>query len=216
MKRKRFILIAFILAFSVLLSACGQKNISEDEAKEIAINALNNAFDADITDIRVLLMQHQEIAYENDQIVQKDHDPLVEYYRLDVTAENGGTPYYAEVNPKTGAVEYLTRSLDLITPTQEQQEQSDALGSYVDFSPDLFSKTQKDAANVAVKWVQEKFEPQGTLDHATTKDVYTDQDMFPTVVMDSIVVMQSGSVYHVDVCWPAMEVVSVYLLHEKK
>lgn len=216
MKRKRFILIAFILAFSVLLSACGQKNISEDEAKEIAINALNNTFDADITDIRVLLMQHQEIAYENDQIVQKDHDPLVEYYRLDVTDAFGGTPYYAEIDPKTGAVEYMTRSLDLITLTQEQQELAASIGSFEAFSPELFSKTQKDAANVAVKWVQEKFEQQGTLDHATTKDVYTDQDMFPTVVMDSIVVMQSGSVYHVDVCWPAMEVVSVYLLHEKK
>ncbi len=215
MKRKLAIFAVSILAFSLLLAACGQKNISEEKAKEIAINALNHAFDADITDIRVLLMQHQEIAYENDQIVQKDHDPLVEYYRLDVTAENGGTPYYAEVDPKTGAVEYLTRSLELITPTQEQQEQSVSIGSFEAFSPDLFSKTQKDVANVAVQWVQEKMEPQGTLDHATTKDVYTDREMFPTVIMDSIVVMQSGTVYHVFVCWPAMEVVQVQIFHQE-
>jgi hypothetical protein len=215
MKRKIAILAVSILAFSLLLNACGQKNISEEKAEEIAINAINNAFDADIAQMSVILMQHQEIAYENDEIVQKDHDPLVEYYRLDVTAENGGTPYYAEVDPKTGALEYLTRSVELITLTQEQHDLAASIGSFEQFSPDLFSKTQKDAANVAVKWVQEKFEPQGTLDHATTKDVYTDREMFPTVIMDSIVVMQSGSVYHVFVCWPVMEVVQVQIFHQE-
>jgi len=207
MKRKIFLFTAIILSISLFLTACGQKLYNEEKAKENALNDLNKAFDASITEANILLMQHEEIYLENDQILQKEPVTWVEYYRVSVNDENGATQYYSEVDAKTGAVTYVYLNSDLVELTQEQEEQAEAIGTFAEYSAERFSQEQKDAALVAVKWVQDKMEPEGEVHHATTKDIYTDQEMFPVLVFNSIVVMKSGATYQVNVVWPAMEVV---------
>lgn len=208
------LLIAIILTLSLALTACGQKNISETEAKENALNYLDKAFNTTITQADIVLMQHERTAYENNQIVLKDHEPLVEYYRVSVNNSDGASQYYAEVDAKTGTIDYVYQNMDLITLTEEQQKQADAIGTYETFSADRFSQQQKDAAKVAVKWVQDNLEPMTEVHSATTKDVYTDQGLFPVLVFDSIVTMKSGTIYHVSVCWPAMEVISATIFNQ--
>ncbi len=206
MKRKLFLLTAIILTLSFFLTACGQGSVIEDTAKENAINALNKAFDASITDANLILMQHEEIYFENDQIKQNDPETWVEYYRVSVDDEQGGSLFYSEVDARTSAVTYVYQNADKIELTAEQEKQAKAIGTFAEYSANRFQQEQKDAASVAVKWVQDKMEPEGDVDHAVTKDIYTDQEMFPTLVFESIVVMKSGIAYNVNVVWPAMQV----------
>lgn len=206
MKRKLFLLTAIILSLSFFLTVCGQGSVIEDTAKENAINALNKAFDASITDANLILMQHEEIYFENDQIKQNDPETWVEYYRVSVDDEQGGSLFYSEVDARTSAVTYVYQNADKIELTAEQEKQAKAIGTFAEYSANRFQQEQKDAASVAVKWVQDKMEPEGDVDHAVTKDIYTDQEMFPTLVFESIVVMKSGTAYDVNVVWPAMQV----------
>ncbi|PKM39388.1 MAG: hypothetical protein CVV04_10295 [Firmicutes bacterium HGW-Firmicutes-9] len=206
MKRKLFLLTAIILTLSFFLTACGQGSVIEDTAKENAINALNKAFDASITDANLILMQHEEIYFENDQIKQNDPETWVEYYRVSVDDEQGGSLFYSEVDARTSAVTYVYQNADKIELTAEQEKQAKAIGTFAEYSANRFQQEQKDAASVAVRWVQDKMEPEGDVDHAVTKDIYTDQEMFPTLVFESIVVMKSGTAYDVNVVWPAMQV----------
>lgn len=206
MKRKLILLTAIILTLSFFLTACGQGSVIEDTAKENAINALNKAFDASITDANLILMQHEEIYFENDQIKQNDPETWVEYYRVSVDDEQGGSLFYSEVDARTSAVTYVYQDADKIELTAEQEKQAKAIGTFAEYSANRFQQEQKDAASVAVKWVQDKMEPEGDVDHAVTKDIYTDQEMFPILVFESIVVMKSGTAYDVNVVWPAMQV----------
>ena len=206
MKRKLFLLTAIILTLSFFLTACEQGSVIEDTAKENAINALNKAFDASIKDANLILMQHEEIYFENDQIKQNDPETWVEYYRVSVDDEQGGSLFYSEVDARTSAVTYVYQNADKIELTAEQEKQAKAIGTFAEYSVNRFQQEQKDAASVAVKWVQDKMEPEGDVDHAVTKDIYTDQEMFPTLVFESIVVMKSGTAYDVNVVWPAMQV----------
>ena len=214
MKRKLLLLTAILLSLSLLLTACGQKLYSEEKAKQNAVNELNKVFDASITDANILLMQHEARYFENDQIIQKDPETWVEYYRVSVDDMKGGTLYYAEVDAKTGTVTYVYRNAERIELTEEQENQANAIGSFAGYSPDQFQQEQKDAAMVAVKWVQDKVEQDGDINHVTTKEIYTDQEMFPKLIFDCVVVMKSGTVYVVSVTWPAMQVVQANIFQQ--
>ena len=215
MKRKIFLLLAIVLTITLLATACVPKNISEDEAEKTALAALNKTFDISLTKASVVLMQHPQTKLENDKIVNSKPEKWVEYYSVSVNGEKGGTLYLAEVDAKTSAVGYITRSADLVVPTSEQAQKAASIGTFKEYSADRFTAEQKDAGNVAVKWVQEVMEPESELHHATTQDIYTDKDLFPTLIMETMVVMQSGNAYQVTVCWPAMQIVGVQILHLK-
>ena len=53
MKRKIFLLTAIILSLSLLLTACGQKDIGEAKAKEIGLAYINQYFNANETEATV-------------------------------------------------------------------------------------------------------------------------------------------------------------------
>lgn len=215
MKRKIFLLLAIVLTITLLVTACAPKNISADEAEKTALAALNKAFDISLTKASVVLMQHPQTKLENDKIVNSEPEKWVEYYSVSVNGEKGGTLYLAEVDAKTGAVGYITRSADLVVLTSEQAQKAASIGTFEEYAADRFTAEQKDAGNIAVQWVQEVMEPGGELHHATTQGIYTAKDLFPTLMMQTMVVMQSGNAYQVTVSWPAMQVVDVQILHLK-
>lgn len=215
MKRKIFLLLTIILTFTLSATACAPKNISADEAEKTALAALNKAFDISLTKASVVLMQHPQTKLENDKIVNSEPEKWVEYYSVSVNGEKGGTLYLAEVDAKTGAVGYITRSADLVVPTSEQAQKAASIGTFEEYAADRFTAEQKDAGNIAVQWVQEVMEPGGELHHATTQDIYTDKALFPTLIMETMVVMQSGNAYQVTVSWPAMEVIDVHCYPQK-
>ena len=217
MKRKVIFCIAMMLSYSLLFSACGQKLISEEQAKEIALKTLDQVFDTELTaaEATIALMEHPRTVFENNEVVKKEQEKNIRYYSVSVSDEKGVTQYAAEVDAITGTVSYLYKNEMLVELTDEQKEQAAALGTFEEFSADRFSKTQKDAANAAVAWVQQKMDSQTDIDHATTNEVYTDAGLFPTVMMDSFITMKSGVVYHTSVCWPALQVVNIEILNQK-
>ena len=215
MKRRIAILLAVMATIMLSGTACAPKNISADEAEKTALAALNKVFGTSLTEATVVLMQHPQTKLENDKIVNSEPEKWVEYYSVSVNSEKGGTLYLAEVDAKTGSVGYLTRSEDLVVPTAEQAQKAASIGTFDEYSEDRFSAEEKDAGNVAVQWVQEVMEPNGKLHHATTQSIYTDKDLFPTLMMQTMVVMQSGNAYQVIISWPAMQVVEVQILHLK-
>ena len=215
MKRKAAIFLAIILTLSLSLTACAQKNINADEAVKAGLATLNKAYGTSLTKASAVLTQHLQTKFENDKIVNVEPEKWVEYYSVSVSGEKGGTLYLAEVDAKTGAVGYITRSAELVVPTAEQEQKSASIGTFEQYSADRFTAEQKDAGNAAVQWVQEVMEPNGELHHATTQDIYTDSDLFPTLMMQTMVVMQSGNAYQVSVSWPAMEVIDVHCYTQK-
>ena len=215
MKRKIVLLAATILTFSLVITACGPKNISADEAVKAGLATLNKAYGTSLTKASAVLTQHPQTKVDQDKIVNVEPEKWVEYYSVSVNGEKGGALYCAEVDPKTGAVGYFTRSVELVVPTAEQEQKSASIGTFEQYSADRFTAEQKDAGNVAVQWVQEVMEPNGELYHATTQDIYTDRGLFPTLMMQTMVVMKSGNAYQVSICWPAMQVVDVHCYPSK-
>lgn len=215
MRRKIFLLTAIILSFSLVITACGPKNISADEAVKAGLAALNKAYGTSLTKASAVLTQHLQTKVDQDKIVNVEPEKWVEYYSVSVSGEKGGTLYTAEVDPKTGAVGYFTRSVELVVPTTEQAQKAASIGTFEEYSAERFTAEQKDAGNAAVQWVQEVMEPNGELHHATTQDIYTDRGLFPTLMMQTMVVMKSGNAYQVSICWPAMQVVDVHCYPQK-
>ncbi len=214
---KRKLLIA-ILCISLLLSGCSPRLIGETKAREAGLAMIQQAYGVDLTDA-VVTVEYQEragVTYEDGVRIQYGtEEPMRVYVIITNPDEIGNPEYYAEVNAVTGVAYRADKDESLISLTPEQQAQAEAIGKVEDLPIEGFEDDEANALQIGEDWVRAHFEPDIPVLRTVPNSTMTDNIDFPLFFVDSSVIFIDGTIYNVEVCWPAMEVTSVYLCNQE-
>jgi len=218
MKRKIFLLTAIILSFSLFLTACGQKDngvelvIGEEKGKAAGLALINQAFDVNETEASVEYQARPATFFQDGttgETVTLEPDRV---YVVKAAPEIGETEYYyAEVDAVTGVAFRAERFLSGIVLTEEQQKQADALGTLDEFDPDSLLPAQQDAQTIVTDLIEKRLEKDVPVLRMYPDMIEADSEDVLKVLLDYFVIMQDGKVYNLTLCWPTMELTSVYI-----
>lgn len=214
---KKRLLVIFICV-AVLLSGCSPRLISEAKAKEAGLAMINQAYGVDLTDA-VVSVEYQEragVTYEDGERIQYGTEEPMRVYVIIINPDDIGNPeYYAEVNAVTGVAYRADKDESLLSLTQEQQAQAEAIGKMEDLPTKDFEDDEANALQIGEDWVRAHFEPDIPVLRTVPNSTMTDGVDFPLLFVDGSVIFIDGTIYNVEVCWPAMEVTSVYLCNQE-
>lgn len=218
MKRKLSLLLVSLLALSLALSACGQKEkgivlaIGEEKGKAAGLALINLAFDVNETEASVEYQARPAATSQNGttgETVTLEPDRV---YVVKAAPENGETEYYyAEVDAVTGFAFRAERLLSGIVLTEEQQKQAETLGTLEEFQPDTLLSAQQDALTIVADLMENRLEKDVPILRMYPDMIESDSVDFPKVMLEYFVIMEDGKVYNLTLCWPTMELVKVYI-----
>ena len=218
MKRKIAILGVIVLSLSLFLSACSPRLISEAKAKEAGLSMIQQAYGVDLTDA-VVAVEYQEragVTYEDGERIQYGtEEPMRVYVIITNPDEIGNPEYYAEVNAVTGVAYRADKSSSLIPRTAEQQAQAAAIGEGDDLPTEDYDVDEAGALKIGEDWVRAHFEPDIPVLRTVSNSTMTDSVDFPLFFVDGSVIFIDGTIYNVEICWPTMEITSVYLCNQE-
>ena len=214
---KKRLLVIFI-GVAVLLSACSPRLVGEAKAKEAGLAMINQAYGVDLTDA-VVAVEYQEragVTYEDGERIQYGTEEPMRVYVIIINPDDIGNPeYYAEVNAVTGVAYRADKDESLLSLTQEQQAQAEAIGKMEDLPTKDFEDDEANALQIGEDWVRAHFEPDIPVLRTVPNSTMTGNELFPIIRADGSVIFIDGTIYNVEVCWPAMEVTSVYLCNQE-
>ena len=215
MKKRLLIL---LICFAFLCSACSPRVIGEAKAKEAGLAMIRQAYEVDLTDA-VVTVEYQEragVTYEDGERIQYGTEAPMRVYVIKTNPDEIGNPeYYSEVNAVTGIAYRADKSSSLIPRTAEQQAQADAIGDGGDLPVEDFDVDEANALEIGEDWVRAHFEPDIPVLRTVPNSTITDGVDFPLFFVDGSVIFIDGTIYNVVVCWPAMEVIGVYLCNQE-
>jgi len=214
MKRKLSILLAVLLC-ATLLSAGKSNFVGYDKAEQAGLAFLRTAFGVEATEAKVKLgANSNEITIDGTKIV-KESTTSGNFYHVSVFDPEANYPIYtADVNAITGVAyraQYARRYIQL---TKEQKNKAASIGTLDAFADFDFSQYKQEAVDAAQGYVQEHFASDDSILRVLSDGVQTDSDFFPMVDVDNLVLMKSGTVYRVKVCWPSLTIIEVRILGE--
>ncbi len=206
-----------ILSLSLLLTACATKNsdvvtiISEDKAKEAGLALINLAFEANATDATVELVENPDRTHADGSTARYMFEEPGREYIVKVAPEKGSNDYYyAYVDAVTGVAFHAERAMSGIDLTAEQQKQAEALGTLDAYDPNSLIPAQQDGEAVVNDLMKNRFEKLVPTLRVFTDMIETDSVDFPKIRLEYFVLMENGTIYNLTLCWPTMELVSVY------
>jgi hypothetical protein len=210
MKRKLFLLTSIILSFSLLLTACGQKDIGEAKAKEIGLAYINKMFDTSETEAEITLEKQECYRNASGAMVTSGDSEFSErwIYYVRVPLATTMTKYEALVIASTGEVIYAYQSNVNIRLTDAQKKQADEL--YLETAE--WEEKHMDAlqalTHACFDWAKEKFND----NHLILLDA--NNGVIPPVKIREFgrtyyVVTRDGKVYTVSMSWPSLELISI-------
>ena len=217
MKRKIVLLIAIILSLSLLFTACATKNsdvvtvIGEDKAKEVGLAFINLAFEANATDATVELVENPDRTHADGSAARYMFEEPGREYIVKVASEKGSNDYYyAYVDAVSGVAYRAEQAMSGIDLTEEQQKQAEALGTVDTFDPNALLPAQQDGQAVVSDFMKTRLEKLVPTLRVFPDMIETDSVDFPKARLEYFVLMENGTIYNLSLCWPTMELVSVY------
>jgi len=207
-----------MICLVLLLTACSPRQISEAKAKEAGLAMIHQAYGVDLADAEVTT-EYQEragVTYDDGFMIQYGTEEPMRVYAIRVNPDEiGNAEYYAEVNAVTGVAYRADRDISLISLTEEQQAQAAAIGKEEDLPIEDFEDDEANALRTGEDWVRAHFEPDIPVLRTVPNSMMTDSEDYPLIRVDGSVIFINGTIYSVEVCWPAMEVIGVYLCNQE-
>ena len=216
MKRKIAILIA-VLALSTLFFAAKLNLVGQDKGKEAGLALLRQAYGVEATEAKVKRGAHLDAKVINGSTVERQDAVAGNYYHVAVFDPVANYPYYtAEVNAVTGIAYRAQLDRKMIKLTKEQKKEAAALGTLNSFAKTDFTQQEQAATEAAKGFVETHFAANDQILRVLPRESATTSDIFPMVDIDSLIIMKSGTVYQVTVCWPSMHVIELQILGEEQ
>ena len=210
MKRKLFLLTAIILSLSLLLSACGQKDIGEAKAKEIGLKYINQYFNANETEAKITLEKQECYRDASGALVTSGDSEFSErwIYYVRVPLASSMTKYEALIISSTGEVIYAYQSNVNIRLSDEQKRQANELYMETSEWEEKHMDELQSLNRACFDWAKEKFHD----NHLILLDA--NNGVIPPVKIREFgrsyyVVTRDGKVYTVSMSWPSMELLSI-------
>jgi len=218
MKKRVIVTIICINYLFLVLSGCSPRLVGEAKAKEAGLAMIQQAFEVDLSDAAVTV-EYQErpgVTYEDGVAIYYGTEEPSRIYVIKVDPDEiGNSRYYAEVNAKTGIAYRADKSSSLIPLTAEQRAQAAAIGEGDDLPVEDYKVDEEGALQLGEEWVREHFESDIPVLRTVPNSTMTDSVDFPLFFVDFSVVFINGAIYDIEVCWPAMEVIGVYLRNQE-
>jgi len=211
--KKRIISVSIcLLCVAFLLSACGANDGGEAKAKKLGLNYIKKAFQMEETEeLKEYFENAQVMPLANGGVSQSSKKKFT-FFSVTVNDDQGKMLYYTVVNIKTRKMMTLEQSPSNLKLTEEEEEMATNMASSSIFEASVKNEVPKRASDRAALWVQQVFEPSSKVTGASAGQAYEKKDVSARAFFDSTIMMDSGSVYGVTVCWPSMDVVQVTLL----
>ena len=218
MKKSVITTLIYVNCLFLMLSGCSPRLIGEAKAKEAGLAMIRQAYGVDLDDA-VVTVEYQEragVTYEDGERIQYGTEEPMRVYVIKTNPDEiGNAEYYAEVNAVTGVAYRADRDISLISLTEEQRAQAAAIGKEEDLPIEDFEVDEANALKVGEDWVRAHFEPDIPVLRTVPNSSMTDDYDFPLIRVDGSVIFINGAIYNVEVCWPAMEVIGVYLCNQE-
>lgn len=216
MKRKRFILFAAILAFSVLLSACGQRDIGEAKAKEIGLKYINQYFNANETDAKVY-RELYECYPEQTGAFSTNGDSEFSYrwvYRVQVPLAASLIKYEVYLLASTGGLMSAAQHEMNIILSDEQKEQANRLYLDEPIWGENHVEAMSELYQACYNWtIINLDEPHPIL---LDTDIYQqpNDSLQRTFSASCYVVTRDNRVYSLTMEWPSLQVLNLSVIND--
>lgn len=218
MKKRVIATLICINCLVLVLTGCAPRLVGEAKAKEAGLAMIQQAYEVDLTDA-VVTVEYQEragVTYEDGERIQYGTEEPMRVYVIKTNPDEiGNAEYYAEVNAVTGVAYRADKSSALIPRTAEQQAQAVAIEDGDDLPVEDFDVDDANALKIGEDWVRAHFEPDIPVLRTVHNSTITDSVDFPLFFVDGSVIFIDGTIYNVEVCWPTMEITSVYLCNQE-
>ena len=217
MKRKLGLLLAIILSSLLLLSACGQKDIGEAKAKEIALAYINKVFDANETEIMVT---REQMECYPDQVgalaTSGDSEFSARWiYFARVQMAETMTKYDAYVVASTGDVIYARQHPVNIVLSKEQKDKAEQLYSEEKNWGEKHIEAFHELSLACYDWVK------ANLDATRPIVLEANNGQLPNGAVQRefanayYVVTRDGTTYNLSMSWPSFQVLSIDAINAK-
>lgn len=219
MKKRVIATLIYINCLVLVLSGCAPRLVGEAKAKEAGLALIQQAYEVDLSDA-VVTVEYREIegvTFEYGQTIRYGTEEPLRFYNIRVNPddENENADYFATVNALTGVAYRADKSSSLIPRTEQQQAQAAAVGQGDDLPVEDFEVDDAGAIKLGEGWVRERFESNTPILCNVANSTMTNNVDFPLFFVDFSVVFINGAIYDIEVCWPAMEVIGVYLRNQE-
>jgi len=201
-----------LLSVAFLFTACGAKGGGEAKAKKLGEDTIKKMFSVEKSETMDGYFENAEVKQLAEAGATATNAKKSNDYSVTVKNDAGATLYYVEVNIKTRKMMTLEQSPSNLKLTEEEEEMATNMASSSIFEASVKNEVPKRASDRAALWVQQVFEPSSKVTGASAGQAYEKKDVSARAFFDSTIMMDSGSVYGVTVCWPSMDVVQVTLL----
>lgn len=220
MKRKIAIVLTFGLLMVLFFSGCKQR-MDENEANiSYGLDDINQIFHVNETEATVQTVSEDAYNYENG--IQKpalatsgDGSIIQDSYYLVTVGESESNPrYQAKIRSDWYSLHYVWQSEQNIVMTAEQTEKANAL-----FAEEKIWGEKHDAAfaelkDACIHWVEENLMDDDPVLLASEDSEYDKGSITTTLKNRYYVVMLDGTIYQIEMQWPAMQVLSLTVINE--
>ena len=209
MKRKFFLITAIILTFSMIFTACGQKDVGEMKAKQIALDNINMMFQTNQTEATVTREQMGCYPEQKGAMATTGDGELAArwLYIVDIPSINDAR-YQAYVVASTGEVMFLSQSDSNITLTDEQKEQAtQLLATEANYGRE-HEKAFTMIKNACREWAVANLGDAHPILLDALRGRVPDAPARETFTLDYYVVTKDARVYCITMQWPSLQLLN--------
>jgi hypothetical protein len=216
-KQKQAYFIACTLAFSLLLTACGQKDIGAEKAEKLALGYIDQYFRHEETsaEVRRYLEDHY---FFRDGMTIYDRDESKKQVNYLVSIEQNETRmlYSVWLSGSTGQLITAQQSEINIILTQEQKQKANELYAQERTWGEKHEAALAELKDACIEWVQLKLMKDDPVLFAAPTGDYAHEEMpISTTFVDRFyVVMYNGTIYDIQMQWPSMSVLAITVVNE--
>ena len=213
MKRKLLLLSAIILSLSLLLTACGQKDIGEAKAKELGLAYINQYFNTNETEAKVY-RERYECYPEQAGAFSTNGDTEFSYrwvYRVQVPLAASLIKYDVFLLGSTGELMYATQHQMNIILSDEQKERAYSLYAEEPRWGEKHIDAQNELKHACYDWaIQNLDEPRPIILDANQNKRAGDA-VQRTFSSSYYVVTRDGMVYLLTMDWPSLQMLYIWV-----
>lgn len=219
MKRKIAIVLAIALMTTMLFTGCGQRMDENEENIGYGLDDINQIFHVNETEATLQTVYQDAYYYENGirkPVMATSGDGSIvqdEFYLVTVGETESNPRYQALFRCDWTSLYYVWQSEQNVVMTAEQTEKANAL-----FAEEKIWGEKHDAAfaelkDACIHWVEENLMDDDPVLLASEDSDYDKGTITTTMKNRYYVVMLDGTIYQIEMQWPAMQVLSLQVIN---
>lgn len=220
MRRKYAIVLVMVTLMVLLFSGCKQRDSSDDLAIMYGLDDINKIFHVNETEATAQTIYEDVYYYENGvrtlaKATNGDGTNIQDEFNLVTVGDPDSEPrYQAKIRSDWLSLNYVWQSEQNIIMTAEQTEKANALYAAEKTWGEKHDAAFAELKDACVHWVKENLMDDDPVLVAAEDTSYDKGPISPWLKNRYYVVMLDGTIYQIEMQWPAMQVLSLQVINE--